>query len=154
MNRVIAQAVESQSHVAQSRGLDLRTEFDPDIPWVLFDCDRIIQVLDNLLSNAIKFTKNGGIIVKSQNEISKNHILVSIIDTGKGIANENIPKLFQKFHQIESAQDNEEGGTGLGLAICKEIISRHGGKIWVESKLGQGSSFHFILPIQERRVMP
>jgi signal transduction histidine kinase len=147
----IQEVVEAQKNVAQSRGLYLKTELDEHIPPVFFDNDRIIQVLNNLLNNAIKFTKEGGITVKTQNKASENHVVVSIIDTGEGIAEENFSKLFQKFQQIESAENNEEGGTGLGLAICKEIVIRHGGKIWVESKVGQGTTFSFVLPIQERR---
>ena len=154
IHRVIAQVVEVQKDIAQSRGLYLKTEFDPKIPQVPFDSDRIIQVLNNLLGNAVKFTKQGGVVVRTQDRSSRNHVLVSIIDTGKGIAKDDMPKLFQKFQQIESAEENEEGGTGLGLAICKEIIVRHGGKIWAESKPGVGTTFNFILPIQERRIMP
>ena len=152
IHQVITQVSEAQKDVAKNRGLYVKTEFDGNVPQIPFDRDRLVQVLNNLLSNAIKFTKQGGITVKTQDKSSENHILVSVIDTGKGISEGDLPKLFQKFQQIESAQDNEEGGTGLGLAICKEILARHGGKIWVESKLGEGTSFNFVLPIQERRV--
>jgi signal transduction histidine kinase len=152
IHQTITQVTEAQKDVAKNRGLYLNTEFDAKIPLVFFDRDRIIQVLNNLLSNACKFTRQGGITVKTQDKSSENHILVSVIDTGKGIARDDLPKLFQKFQQIESSQANEEGGTGLGLAICKEIIFRHGGKIWAVSNPGQGTSFNFILPIQERRV--
>lgn len=151
INKVIQDVIEAQKDVAQSRGLHLKTELNNQLPKVPFDSDRMIQVLNNLLSNAMKFTKQGGITVITQNKSEENHIVVSIKDTGKGIAEADLSKLFQKFQQIESAQDNEEGGTGLGLAICKEIVSRHGGKIWVESKPGEGTTFSFILPIQERR---
>ena len=152
IHRVIQEVVEAQKDVAQSRGLYLKTELDAKVPKIPFDSDRIIQVLNNLLGNALKFTKQGGITVKTQNKSQENHIVVSVIDTGKGISEKDMPKLFQKFQQLESAQDNEEGGTGLGLAICKEIVTRHGGKIWVESKPGEGTAFNFILPLQERRV--
>ncbi len=152
IHKVISLVVETQKSVAQSRGLYLKTEFSATMPLVPFDNDRIIQVLNNLVGNALKFTKQGGVTIKTMDKSSENHILVSVIDTGKGIAESNLPKLFQKFQQIEAAQENEEGGTGLGLAICKEIVSRHGGKIWVDSKEGQGTAFHFILPIQERRI--
>ena len=152
IHKVIAQVVNAQHDVAKNRGLYLKTELDPKIPHVPFDSDRIAQVLNNLLSNAIKFTRQGGVTVKSQDKSAENHILISIIDTGKGIAEDDLPKLFQKFQQIESAQENETGGTGLGLAICKEIIARHGGRIWVESQLGKGTTFNFIMPVQERRV--
>jgi signal transduction histidine kinase len=150
----VREVIEAQKDVAEGRGLYLKTEFDEKIGPVPFDRDRMIQVLNNLLGNAIKFTGQGGIIVKTRDKSAENHIMVSVIDTGKGIGQEDIPKLFQKFQQLESAETNEEGGTGLGLAICKEIIARHGGKIWVESKPGEGTAFHFVLPIQERRVAP
>ena len=152
IHHIIQEVAESQKDVAQSRGLYLKMELDDKIPKIVFDSDRIVQVLNNLVSNAIKFTKQGGIAIKTQDKSQENHIIVSIKDTGKGIAEADIQKLFQKFQQIESAHDNEEGGTGLGLAICKEIISRHGGKIWAESKPGEGTTFNFILPLQERRI--
>jgi len=152
IHRVILQVTESQKDVAQNRGLFIKTEFDPNVPQVPFDSDRMVQVLNNLLGNAIKFTKQGGIIIKTEDKSQENHILISVIDSGKGISEKDQPRLFQKFQQIESAEGNEEGGTGLGLAISKEIITRHGGKIWVESKPGEGATFHIMLPIQERRV--
>ena len=154
INKIIQDVIEAQKDVAQSRELYLKTELNNQLPKVPFDSDRMVQVLNNLLSNAIKFTKQGGITVITQNKPEENHIVVSIKDTGKGIAQADLSKLFQKFQQVESAQTNEEGGTGLGLAICKEIISHHGGKIWVESKPGEGTTFNFILPIQERRIAP
>ncbi|MBF0504994.1 MAG: hypothetical protein HQL14_07825 [Candidatus Omnitrophica bacterium] len=149
LHRVMTPIVESQKYVAQSRGLYLKTEFDPGVPQLSFDRDRIIQVLNNLLSNAIKFTKEGGITVKTLNKISENCVVVSVVDTGRGISQEDLPKLFGKFQQIDSAQENVDGGTGLGLAISREIITRHSGKIWVESKLGVGTAFNFTLPIKE-----
>lgn len=152
IHRVIQEVVEAQKDVAQSRGLYLKTELSAKVPKIPFDSDRIIQVLNNLLGNALKFTKQGGITVKTQDKSQENHIVVSVIDTGKGISEKDISRLFQKFQQLESAEENEEGGTGLGLAICKEIVTRHGGKIWVESKPGEGTAFNFILPIQERRI--
>jgi len=152
--RTITPIIEAQKEVAKARGLYLKTEFDPEISQAFFDSDRVIQVLNNLLNNAIKFTKQGGIKVKIQNKPSENCILVSIIDTGKGIAKEDLPKLFGKFQQIKSPQENTDEGSGLGLAISKEIIIRHNGKIWVESKIGEGTVFNFTLPIQEMKPVP
>lgn len=151
INKVIRDVLESQKDVAQNKGLALKAELDPQVPKIPFDNDRIIQVLNNLLGNALKFTKQGTVTVLTENKSSDNHIVVRVVDTGKGILEEDIPKLFQKFQQIESGHENEEGGTGLGLAICKEIVVRHGGKIWVESVPEKGASFNFILPLQERR---
>ena len=151
INRVIQETVESQKDVAASRGLYVKLELDEHLPPVFFDSDRITQVLNNLLNNAIKFTKKGGITITSINKAESNHIIITVKDTGRGIAQSGMPKIFEKFQQIESAESNEEGGTGLGLAICRQIIERHGGKIWVESTEGEGTTFSFILPIQERR---
>ncbi len=80
----------------------------------------------------------------------QNHIVVSVKDTGIGIKTEDIPRVFEKFQQLGDPA-TREGGTGLGLSISREIITHHGGKIWAESKVGQGSRFYFILPIEERR---
>ena len=152
LHQAIREVVEAQKDFAKIRGLSIKMALDNHVPSISFDSDRIIQVLNNLVGNALKFTKQGGITIKTTNKFNEDYILISIIDTGKGIAEENLTKLFQKFHQIESAHENEEGGTGLGLAICKEIINIHGGKIWVESKLEKGTTFHFTLPIEERKM--
>lgn len=152
INEIIQEVVYTQVDVAKGRGLYLKTELDPLLSLVPVDKGRIIQVLNNLVSNALKFTKQGGVTITTQDKTANNHIIVSIQDTGKGIAEKDFPKLFQKFQQIESPEANEAGGTGLGLSICKEILLRHGGKIMVESNLGKGTTFSFILPIQERRL--
>src|SRR3989338_3397063 len=152
MNQIIEEVIYAQQDVAKSRGLYLKAEPGPNLSKVPFDKDRIIQVLNNLVSNAIKFTKHGGVTIKTEDHSANNHIIISVTDTGKGIAESDVPKLFQKFQQLESAEKNEKGGTGLGLAICKEIVLRHGGKISVESTLGKGTTFSFVLPIQERRL--
>ncbi len=144
LHKVIQEVVENQKDVSQTRGLYIKTDLKAEIHHLAFDSDRIIQVLNNLLSNALKFTKKGGVSIATKTQ--DNAILVSVQDTGKGIAEGDLDKVFQKFQQLESAQDVEEGGTGLGLAITKEIITLHGGKIWVESKLSQGTTFNFILP--------
>ncbi len=145
----IRDVVDAQKDVAHNRGLYIKTVLDSHIPQITFDSDRIVQVLNNIVGNALKFTKHGGITIKTKDKYEENFVLVSVIDTGKGIAEDELPKLFQKFHQVESAAQNEEGGTGLGLAICKEIINSHRGKIWIESELEKGTTFHFTLPRQQ-----
>lgn len=150
IHQAVRDVAEAQKDFAQSRGLYIKLALDNHVPFISFDSDRIMQVLNNLVGNAIKFTKQGGITIKTTNKFEEEFILISVIDTGKGIAEENLTKLFHKFHQIESAAENEEGGTGLGLAISKEIINLHGGKIWVESKLDKGTTFQFTIPINER----
>ncbi len=146
LHAVIEEVVENQKDVAHTRELYVKTDLKAKNHQLAFDSDRIIQVLNNLLSNALKFTKEGGVTITTIDQPQENAILVSVQDTGKGIAKTDMTKIFQKFQQLESSQDVEEGGTGLGLAITKEIINLHGGKIWVESKLGQGTTFSFILP--------
>ena len=153
VRRVVEEVVETHKDMAKTRGLYIKTGFD-NVPDIMFDHDRITQVLNNIFSNAIKFTKQGGLTAKVINKSKEDNVLISISDTGKGIAEDNIPKLFDKFYQVESIQQNEEGGTGLGLAICKEIISKHQGKIWVESVLEKGTSFYIALPISVQDPRP
>lgn len=150
INDVIEEVVDLQEAVARQKGLDLKKERDDTIPLLYFDRNRIIQVLNNLVNNAIKFTKEGGVVVLSAHKEEQNHIVVSVKDTGIGIKTEDIPRVFEKFQQLGDPA-TREGGTGLGLSISREIITRHGGKIWAESKVGQGSHFYFILPVEERR---
>ena len=113
-------------------------------------CD-LTQVLINLVSNAIKFTDAGEVAIKA--EANNGAFYVSVRDTGPGISAADQAKLFQEFQQADNAITRKKGGTGLGLAISKRIIEMHGGKIWVESQPGQGSTFTFTLPvIVERQV--
>jgi len=151
INNVIQEVADLQGAVAKKKGLYLKTELDSRLPVISLDANRLIQLLNNLIQNAIKFTEKGGITVFSRNHEDANYVEVCIKDTGIGIKQDDIPKLFQKFQQLGDPATRKTGGTGLGLAICKEIIIQHGGKIWVESQDGKGSSFYFILPIKERR---
>lgn len=151
IGQVIKEVVEIQESVAKDKGLYLKCEIVSDCPKVPCDMDKMHQVFSNLISNAIKFTDKGGITVSIINYEERNHVEVCVEDTGQGIEKKDLDKLFQKFQQLGDSTKHA-GGTGLGLAICKEIIHRHGGKIWVESELGKGSCFHFVLPIQERRL--
>jgi signal transduction histidine kinase len=102
-------------------------------------------VFINLLNNAVKFTEKGGI--KIQTGKTGNFITVSVKDTGIGIKGSDIPLLFERFRQLDSGMTRKTGSTGLGLSICKDIIEKHGGKIWVESQPGEGSIFNFSLPL-------
>jgi signal transduction histidine kinase len=150
LNRAIKAVAENQESVAKAKGLTLQTILDPQTPTLAFDPDKIEQVLNNLISNAIKFTDTGGITVRTVCRPDLNEIEVRIEDTGCGIKEEDLSKLFEKFQQLGDSH-RKVSGTGLGLAICKEIVNQHGGKTGVTSKMGEGSCFYFILPIQERR---
>ena len=110
------------------------------------DAPRVEQVLSNLLSNAVKFTRKGGKIVVSARE-QDNSIVVCVSDDGPGIPRENLSKVFDRYWQSE---ETRLAGVGLGLAIAKGIVEAHGGKIWVDSELGKGSSFFFTLPLATR----
>jgi len=152
LHRVVKDVGVMQKGVANKKGLSFQLKLDETVPSLPFDQDKLAQVLNNLLNNAIKFTDQGGVMVATNYRRDGNHVEVSVADTGPGIQAEDVPKLFQKFKQLEDPALNKTGGTGLGLAICREIVRQHGGKIWVESEVGKGSCFIFVLPITERRI--
>ncbi len=130
----------------------LKTELDPALPYIEADKQRFKQILYNLLSNAVKFSKKEGgtviIAAKKEGDMAK----FSVSDTGIGIKEENMGKLFHKFEQLEPEIGAKYGGTGLGLAISKQLVEQHGGKMWAESRYGEGSTFTFLLPIEAKKT--
>lgn len=124
--------------------LELRTEVEPDLPLINVDSDRIIQVLANLLGNAIKFTEAPGTITLRVQRAAEG-VMFSVADTGVGITQAAQDQIFDRFWQERPAQ---QGGYGLGLAIAQGIVREHGGRLWVESTVGQGSVFSFIIPVE------
>lgn len=149
---VVQEVVDTQDPLVKGKGLTIKTEFGENLPTLVADKDRLIQVLNNLINNALKFTKEGGIVVAVHSE-DKQSMTFSVRDTGVGIKDEDLTKLFQKFQQVGGASQ-QVAGTGLGLAISKLIVSKHKGRIWVESQYGKGSSFNFIIPIRkEKRIL-
>ena len=148
----IAQTVRSTLEpLAADKKLAFKLELAPKLPPGRGDGRRLTQVLINLVGNAIKFTDAGEVAIKA--EANNGSFCVSVRDTGPGISATDQAKLFQEFQQADNAITKKKGGTGLGLAISKRIIEMHGGKIWVESQPGQGSTFAFTLPvIVERQV--
>jgi GAF domain-containing protein len=148
----IAQTVRSTLEpLAADKKLAFKLELAPELPPGHGDGRRLTQVLINLVGNAIKFTDAGEVVIKAEANNGSFH--VSVRDTGPGISAADQAKLFQEFQQADNAITRKKGGTGLGLAISKRIIEMHGGKIWVESQPGQGSTFAFTLPvIVERQV--
>lgn len=116
------------------------------IPHVMADKFRIVEVLLNLLSNAISYTPNEGKIEVSI-EYDNNNVITHVQDTGEGIPEDVIPKLFTKFYRVNSDLSKKSNGTGLGLYISKTLVEMHKGKIWVESQKGKGSTFSFSLPV-------
>lgn len=115
--------------------------------WVEVDTDKIQQVLDNIMNNAIKYSPDGGVITCRLVE-THNHVIMSITDQGLGIPKEAISHVFDRFYRVDKARSRAQGGTGLGLAISKEVVQMHGGRIWVESREGEGSTFYISLPYE------
>ncbi|MCT7980582.1 PAS domain S-box protein [Laspinema olomoucense] len=156
---LIEKAIETMQVMANRAEVYFQIECDPSLElWI--DGDRIIQVLTNLLSNAIKFSPPAstvGISVqartlahnklgKLEGDPSPSMILFAVHDQGRGIPENKMESIFERFHQVDASDSRKKGGTGLGLAICRSIIQQHGGRIWVESVLNEGSTFYFTLP--------
>src|SRR5215510_5812890 len=137
----VRSATESLAH---NKKLALKTEVAKSLPIGLGDEQRLTQVLLNLVGNAIKFTDAGEVRVTAK--AANGHFRVSVADTGPGIPEQEQKRIFEQFHQIDSSLTKAKGGTGLGLAIAKQIVEMHGGRIWVESTVGKGSTFQMEIP--------
>jgi PAS domain S-box-containing protein len=157
--QLMLKAIEMMQVMANRAGITLSAS--PQIIQFVADPDRIIQVLTNLLDNAIKFSSRGSTVWISVKQatrdkelaaekipISNFSVLFQVKDQGRGIPEDKLDSIFERFHQIDASDSREKGGTGLGLAICRSIVQQHGGRIWVESTLDEGSSFYFTLPGQ------
>lgn len=143
----IRSALHQISIQAKRKGVKINYEIDPNVPaWIHQDPNRLQQILEKLLSNAIKFTNDGYISLRVETEQigeKKHKFVFAIEDTGIGIPEDKQAQLFQAFHQVDSSITRQYGGTGLGLIICKTLTELMEGEIWLESKVGQGSTFYF-----------
>jgi signal transduction histidine kinase len=146
MKNVVQMVFLATESLAAAKQLGLKTEVSDTMPLGYGDERRITQVLLNLVSNAIKFTDAGEVCIAAH--ATNDMFSVSVVDTGPGIAAADQGRLFREFHQVDSSNTKKKGGTGLGLAIAKRIVELHGGRIWVDSELGAGSTFSFELPIR------
>jgi PAS domain S-box-containing protein len=152
INEVVRAVVEFLDKWAKTKNISLEVKLLPSKNEILIDKDRVTQVITNLVGNAIKFTPEAGKISVVLNErmpddtFRQESIEVSVIDNGHGIESKDLGRIFDKFEQAGAAQPASGGGTGLGLAIAKEIVQMHKGKIWVESEVGKGSRFSFLIP--------
>jgi PAS domain S-box-containing protein len=133
--------------------LDFKADFDPRLPIVAGDRDRLIQVISNLVNNAVKYSPDGGTVTLSTRS-DGGFALVSVADTGLGIPPDEIGHVFERFRRVRSGAAQSIPGTGLGLTIVKQIVEMHGGKIWVESAVGHGSAFHFTVPLAAEPATP
>ncbi len=143
--RAIRDVVENMYISPEESGVELTLDFPEGIPLINIDEVRIKELIINLITNAIKYTPEGGRVKVTARE-HDDSVLVEVSDTGIGIPPEDSDKVFEEFYRAENAKKVERDGTGLGLPIAKQIVVDHGGKIWVDSKLGGGSTFSFTLP--------
>ena len=168
LTQVVQQAVSAVHSLAEDKHLPLWVRSDESLPPVRADAQRMMQVVINLLSNAIKFTEAGQVVVRlatvTVDEEGRRRggdlgsrppdippgrwMLLRVEDTGIGIAEEDLTIIFDRFRQAEGAMNERPQGTGLGLAICREIVRAHHGYIWAESRLGEGSTFFVLLPLE------
>jgi len=149
---VAADVVDLLSEQARSKGLALRTEVDPTLAPAWADPHQVRQVLVNIVGNAIKFTAKGEIVIHAA--VANDFLEVIVADTGEGISTEAQAFIFDEFRQADGSSRRRHGGTGLGLSIARRFVWMNGGRIWVESASGQGSRFHFTLPLQPRPWKP
>ncbi len=145
LNSLIKDVIEQLTPLAERQQETISTNLEPHLPEVGADRDRIRQTITNLVHNAIKFNKVGGNVILST-RADTNAVTIQISDTGIGISKEDLPHVFERFYKADRARS--KGGSGLGLAIAKHTIQAHGGKIWVTSEQGKGSTFSFSLPLK------
>ncbi|MDY6877971.1 MAG: GAF domain-containing protein [Chloroflexota bacterium] len=138
-------ALQGAEATANAARITLRAEIPDDIPQVSVDPRRLMQVLDNLLSNAIKYSPGGGTVTVSM-ENTGEAVQVGVQDEGIGIPKEAQSHIFERFYRVDHSRPQRFGSVGLGLAIVKEAVEAHGGKVWLESEIGQGSTFYFTVP--------
>lgn len=143
---IIKDVIDSFFHMASTKKIEIQFNPDEKCGHIFCDRDRILQVLSNLMCNAVKFTPDRGtILIKT---VAKdNEVMVSVCDTGPGIPPEKMNTIFERYEQLKS---KNRSGLGLGLYISKTLIEAHGGKIWVESKVGEGTQLNFTIPISNR----
>lgn len=143
---LIKRAVTVIENQAKAKSLALKIDIPQGLPKIKADETRFSQVMINLLDNAIKYSSEGGTVTISA-KVVDNALQIDISDTGIGISENDLPRIFERFYRVDKARSRELGGTGLGLSIVKHIVSVHGGQVWVKSKLGHGSTFSFTIPL-------
>jgi signal transduction histidine kinase len=155
-NEIVVGVMATTLALLGDKDIELIDEVEEDLPTVYADRVRIRQVILNLMSNAVKFTEEGSITLRAKRiteEVELDgrrrtmpFILCSVTDTGIGIVEKDIPIVFEEFRQLDSSASRRAEGTGLGMPISKRLVEMHGGRLWVESKVGVGSTFSFTLP--------
>lgn len=149
MAAIIGQVSALNEPLIAKKGLSFRVEVEPDLPSLLADREQVTHVVSNLLGNAISFTPAGGrvwVVVGGVHDGRGQHVRVEVGDTGIGIAPEHHDLVFREFAQVDPSPSRSHHGTGLGLTIARRLVELNGGRIWLESRLGEGSRFFFVLP--------
>jgi signal transduction histidine kinase len=145
IRRISNLAVKSYIGKAQEREIDLQAVIDEDVPSVQGDSQKIGWVLGQLIDNGIKFTSAGGSVIVGVKREGENLVVISVTDTGIGIASNQLKDIFEPFHQLDGSSTRRYGGTGLGLSLVRQIIEAHGSMIEVQSMEGHGTTFKFPL---------
>ena len=153
LRAILERSVEVVQLVAQKKRLHLEVVCASPLPLLCCDAGRIQEVLENLLSNAVKFTSVGGTIsmsaVMQRNGSGRGSVEIRVCDTGKGIPAEDVERIFDKFYQSFYHRQEHQQGSGLGLTMARHIVEAHGGKIWAESRVGEGTTFVLLLPVED-----
>lgn len=157
-NELLHQAQNIFKLKAEQQSVSLLLEAETELPMIMADESRLMQVLENLIGNALRYTPSRGAITIAakfeENERLENGqecVRFSVQDNGKGIPAESLPFVFERFHRVDKSRHSDENQSGLGLAIVKAIVQSHKGKVWVESVEGQGTSFHFCIPVVDAK---
>lgn len=150
LEEAIGEVLNAVFEFSCKKGIGIHTQFHPDIPTIIADKVKFKQIMFNLLSNAVKFTPENGRVTINAGLVEQ-YVQIGVSDTGIGIKSEDIDKLFKPFLQLDSSYSRRYEGTGLGLILTKHLVELHGGKIWVESEYGKGSTFTFTLPLKPRK---
>ncbi len=154
--KLVSRKLSQVEPLAHENEVQLELQAAQDMPELRVDFLRMEQVIANLVTNAVRHTSSGGKVKVSldkvargvSNRLEKPHVLISIADTGEGIEAEHLSRIFDRFYRIDSTRARGKGETGLGLAIVKQMVEAHGGKVWVESQKGKGSTFYVALPVE------
>ena len=146
VSELIESCLETAQHRAAEKDIHVSVSLPSNLPDIAGDRRRLAEILQNLFDNAIQYTLPGGRIILSA-EVRDAEVIFTVSDTGIGIPKVDQSRIFERFYRVDAARSREAGGTGLGLAIAKHLVEVHGGRIWVDSEIGQGSEFHFSVPV-------
>ncbi|MGA7677066.1 MAG: ATP-binding protein [Dehalococcoidia bacterium] len=147
LGEFVSAEIASIQNRCREKRISIDAELPIGLPLVFIDRDRIRQVLHNLIDNALRYTQAGGTIKIGASHKIRGWVTVSVSDSGSGIDSEDLPRVFDHFYKVDRSRHRGHGGAGIGLAMVKQLVELHGGKVWVESRKGKGSTFFFTLPV-------